>query len=397
MQPHEDDLHAPGRKVMRRKNGRADAYWVASREAVAAGYAPKTVKLLDDPGADRAPPEVAARCRRYWAEMLEFVAGNARTVAMPPVGTLEWLCTLYQTDLESPYRDVRPITRQGYDKALKIISETVGKRRIADVSAKDVKRWHRAWGRADENGQLANPRRAYGCIQVLRIIVKYGKGLRNKDCRELSEILSEAEFSPPRPRKVALSEVQFRAFMGKAIEAGELGLARAVSLQFCCGLRQKDVIGEWVAGRWSIGLLWGEHVKADWRLEKPTSKSNFNEVAEFDLRLIPVVMQELQRTPQTGRIGPVVLDDRTGRPFRQREFAARFRVIARAAEIPDTIWNMDARAGAITDAYNKGAQPSDVMDMATHKQLSTNLGYKRGRTASTSRVTKLRFGGENDG
>ena len=31
-------------------------------------------------------------------------------------------------------------------------------------------------------------------------------------------------------------------------------------------------------------LLWGEHVKADWRLEKPTSKSNFSEIAARQTR-----------------------------------------------------------------------------------------------------------------
>ena len=63
-------------------------------------------------------------------------------------------------------------------------------------------------------------------------------------------------------------------------------------------------MGEGPGGeQWTSGLLWGEHVKADWRLEKPTSKSNFSEVAEFDLRLLPTVMEELPRTPATSRIG----------------------------------------------------------------------------------------------
>jgi hypothetical protein len=91
----------------------------------------------------------------------------------------------------------------------------------------------------------------------------------------------------------------------------------ALALQFGCALRQKDVIGEWVKAHggehWTSGLLWGEHVKADWTLEKPTSKSNFSEVAEFDLRLFPTVMEELQRVPATSRIGPVILDERTGK------------------------------------------------------------------------------------
>jgi hypothetical protein len=107
-------------------------------------------------------------------------------------------------------------------------------------------------------------------------------------------------------------------------------------------------------------------------------------------------MEELQRTPATRRIGPVMLDERTGKPYRQREFARRFREVARAAGVPDTTWNMDARAGAVTDAYDKGAREVDAMDLGTHTQLATNRRYSRNRLAATSRVAVLRFGGKNE-
>jgi hypothetical protein len=214
-----------------------------------------------------------------------------------------------------------------------------------------------------------------GACQMLRIAVKYGKGLRNAACRELSEILTDTEFPAPRGRRQAMSVEQAAAIVTKAHGLGLPNLARAVALQFGCALRQKDVIGEWVkapGGEQSTsGLLWGEPVKADWRLEKPTSKSNFSEVAEFDLRLLPTVMEELQRTPATSHIGPVVLDERTGKPYRQREFARRFRQVARAVGVPDSIWKMDARTGAVTDAYDKGAREVDAMDLGTHTQLAT--------------------------
>ena len=235
---------------------------------------------------------------------------------------------------------------------------------------------------------------------MLRIAVKYGKGLRNAACRKLSEILTDTEFPAPRGRRQAMSAEQAAAIVSQVHELGLPNLARAVAIQFGCALRQKDVIGEWVKApggeQWTSGLLWGEHVKADWRLEKPTSKSNFSEVAEFDLRLLPTVMEELQRTPATSRIGPVILDERTGKPYRQREFARRFREVARAAGVPDTIWNMDARAGAVTDAYDKGAREVDAMDLGTHTQLATNRRYSRNRLAATSRVAVLRFGGKNE-
>ena len=56
---------------------------------------------------------------------------------------------------------------------------------------------------------------------------------------------------------------------------------------------------------------------------------------------------------------------------------------------------MDARAGAVTDAYVKGAQPTDVMDLETHTQFATNRRYSRNRWVATSRIPVLRFGGKN--
>jgi len=265
--------------------------------------------------------------------------------------------------------------------------------------ANDVRRWFRNWGRADESGALANPRRAYGCVQMLRIVMKYGKGLRNAACRELSGILTDTRFAAPKGRKQAVSAGQANAFIVNAHDLGAPSMARSVALQFGCALRQKDVIGEWIktpdGERWTSGLLWGEHIKADWTLRKPTSKTNFSEIAEFDLRLLPMVMVELERVPATSRIGPVILDERTGKPYRQREFARRFREVARAAGIPDDVWNMDARAGAVTDARAKGASRADAMELATHTQEMTNRGYDRDRLAATSRVAVLRFGRQN--
>ena len=395
------DDHAPGRKVMRRPGGRRDVYWVASPAAVRAGYRPKTVPLRQDGGNVEAPPEVAAFCRRLWAEMLEFMAGAERGAGRFSLGTVGWASDLYASDPDSRYRNLRPVTREGYDKSLRIIKDTVGARRLDTVTSSDLRRWHAQWGRADKEGVIQNPRRAYGCVQVLRIVVKHGAGLRNAPCRELSHILTDTEFSAPRGRRQAMSSEQVTTTITKARELGEPGVALALALQWCCALRQKDVIGEWNrqgTGKraWGSGLLWGEHIRRDWRLEKPTSKSNFKEIAEFDLRLLPIVMAELERVSPTSRIGPVVLDHRTGRPFLQREFARRFRVVARAAGVPDDVWNMDARAGAITDAYDHGARETDAMDTATHRHLSTNLRYKRAREAATSRVSVLRFGDKND-
>jgi hypothetical protein len=395
-----DENHAPGRKRMVRANGRVNVYWVAAPAAVKAGYRPKTVPLNDDPGDVVATAEIAARCRALWAEMLEFMAGVEPGPSGASIGTIAWIIDLYQVDRDSPYQGLRPSSRPGYDRALKNVRDTVGERRIDTVTANDVRRWFKGWGRVAEDGTLANPRRAYWCVQVLRIVIKYGKGLRNAACAELQGILTDTEFPSPKGRRQAMSADQAAAIVGKAHDLNLPNLARAVALQFGCALRQKDVIREWVTApageQWTSGLLWGEHIKSDWQLKKPTSKSNFSDVAEFDLRLVPMVMAELERVPATSRIGPVVLDERTGKPYRQREFARRFRAVARAAGVPDDLWSMDARAGAVTDARTKGASRADAMELATHTQETTNRRYDRDRLSATSRVAVVRFGSKNE-
>lgn len=391
-----DELHAPGRKRMTRPSGRVDVYWVAAPAAVKAGFSPKTVPLPEDPGDTLPPPEVAQRCRVLWAEMSEFLRGAPRAQGRFGAGTIGWLVELYQTDPDSPYRGLRASTLPSYNNALAIVAGTIGERRIETTTANDVRRWHRQWGRAGDDGIVTQPRRAYWGVQMLRVVVKFGKGQRLPGCRDLSEILTETEFSAPRGRTVAMTAGQVAAFIAKAHEMGRPSLARATALQFCGALRQKDVIGEWVAGRWSAGLLWGEHVKADWTVAKPTSKTNFDEVAEFDLTLLPLALAEMQRVEPTRRIGPVCLDEDTGKPWRQRKFARVWRTIAQAAGIPDNVWNMDARAGAVTEARAKGATREDAMALATHTQAATNRRYDRDRLAATSRVATLRFG-KNEG
>jgi hypothetical protein len=241
-----DENHAPGRKRTVRANGRVNAYWVASPAAVKAGYRPKTVPLNDDRGDNRRDAGDRGQASRP-------LGGNARVHGRRRARAERRVNRNYRlgrrplpTDQDSPYRRIRPATRPGYDRALAIVRSTVGERRIDTVTANDVRRWFKNWGRADEDGELANPRRAYWCLQMLRIAVKYGKGLRNAACRELSEILTDTEFPAPRGRRQAMSVEQAAAIVTKAHELGLPNLARAVAMQFGCALRQKDVIGEWV-------------------------------------------------------------------------------------------------------------------------------------------------------
>jgi hypothetical protein len=53
----------------------------------------------------------------------------------------------------------------------------------------------------------------------------------------------------------------------------------------------------------------------------------------------------LEAVPHEERVGAIAKGEH-GLPVRERSYRKRFRAIARAAEIPDSVWSMDSRAGA---------------------------------------------------
>lgn len=383
---------APGLKRMKRHNGRVDLYWVADEKLVKAGYLPKTVRLQGVWPSD----EVAARCTILQAEMMEWAATGIEPRVQVAPGTLGWVCKAFETDAESPIHDRRQATKVFYARYIAMVVDKAGDAPLHDIDGPHVRRWYREW--SAERGK----RQAYACIQTLRRVVNYGCELRIRPCLDLAQVLSKTEFSAPRARRMRPTFEQIVALRRAAHEAGYPSIALATALQFELGLRQKDVIGEWVrppaevratikgaitdgSSIWEWGLTWG-HIDQFLRLSKPTSKSNGSEIAEHDLKHYPEVIAEL---PPRG-LGPVVLHDRTGLPWKQGHFSRTFRKIARIAGWPDEVWNMDSRAGAVSEAFEAGAEAADVMKTATHTQMSTTMLYNRGAVVQSSRVAALR-------
>ena len=87
----------------------------------------------------------------------------------------------------------------------------------------------------------------------------------------------------------------------------------------------------------------------------------------------------------------MIVSERTGEPYKHRTFTQTWRRIANKASVPSGIWNMDARAGAISEAYDAGAGETDVMKHAGHKNRQTSARYNRGTIEQTSRVARLRL------
>nr|WP_321526751.1 hypothetical protein [uncultured Cohaesibacter sp.] len=108
-------------------------------------------------------------------------------------------------------------------------------------------------------------------------------------------------------------------------------------------------------------------------------------VAEY-----PLLVQELERVPLDKRTGPIVLDESSGRPWFHRHFARKYREIAQAASVPDSIWSRDYRAGGITEAMDAGANSEQTRQHATHTDIKMTGRYNRGSEKQTAEVARVR-------
>jgi site-specific recombinase XerD len=88
----------------------------------------------------------------------------------------------------------------------------------------------------------------------------------------------------------------------------------------------------------------------------------------------------IQAVPQAERTGALV--KAYGEPIRTRSYRKWFREIAKTAKISDSVWNMDARAGAVTEALEAGAEKTAVQRAATHASAAMTERYDR--TAETA-------------
>lgn len=395
---------APGLKIKRNADGTMREYWCARPDIARRGYLPKTVRL-HYPDTAEGHAQRDARCRQLQLEMLAWSASEAFPKRRYD-GTIKSLCALFQSDEDSPYRGMKWNSQKAIDQSLKIVSATVGARRVGALLGPDFKRWHRGWAEPAAEGKPRRAWRAKHCMDAVRQVIGYGVSLGHKDCVQADAILSKLRFPTPSARRSKMTLAHVDAIRTAAHEAGLGSVALATVLQFELSLRQKDVIGEWAPApdaeggivhrgtRWANGLVWSD-IDASLILRKTHTKTGVE--VEHDLKLYPAVLDEIGRVPPERRVGPMIISEATGEPYKHRTFTQTWRRIANTAGVPKSVWNMDARAGAISEAYDAGAEETDVMKHAGHKNRQTSARYNRGNLEQTSRVARIRVAkrGEN--
>ncbi len=407
------ELNAPGLKRRPNKDGTVRHYWVASAVSKnAKDYPQKTVPVF---GSDE---EIAHRCRVLSSELKLWLSNRGLGAKPLYDGSLKSLIKVYRETEESPYHSIKHNTREMYDESLDLLVETVGTRQLSRLSGLDFQRWYnklkepaahteKEIALAKKAGTKLEPkpervRRAYKAMQMLRIVVKFGIVANVTECARLAVVLEQMRFHVPPARTERITFQQVEAICAKAIEQGRLSIALAQALQFELTLRQVDVIGLWeplqdrdegqgiVSGRrrWTGGLAWS-HIDANGILSKVTTKTG--QVAEHDTTAYPFLRSILDHIPQEKRIGPMIVDESTGLPYRDRQrFARVWRAIANECGVPRDVWNRDSRAGGVTEGSDAGANIEHLRHHANHANIATTARYNRNTIEKTRTVAELR-------
>jgi integrase len=309
-------------------------------------------------------------------------------------GTIAGIIKHYQTHPESPYHELDDGSQRSYDHDLRVICRTVGERRVDRLNGIDFRRWYKQFKRPEREGGPERISRAHHLITTVRIIFSFGVELGLPHAKRVRDALSEIDFPDAPPRNQRVTYEQAVAVITKAHELGYPEIALAQALQFEGTLRQTDVIGKWQKKKsdpnvreWGTGIVWSE-ISADRILKHRTGKRG-REVL-LDLKLYPLVVAELDRLAAVPRVGPVIIDSKTGEPFKYRVYARRWREIARAAGIPDDVWNRDSRAGGVTEGGDAGADIEDLRQHAGHANIRMTQRYDRQTLVKTSRVAQAR-------
>jgi hypothetical protein len=403
------ELDTPGLKQIKRKD-RLELYWAKGEDAVFSEYRPATVRIHVDLSDPSAASLIEAICRREQDAMLLWLEDrgvNDPDRLRPKFnGTFESLCELYQSDPESGYADLQNNTQSSYRDSLKIIRNDIGQRRIDRVTAKYFRTCYRNWKKpAQENGEQRT-RRAHGCITTIKIVLGYGveANYLGGHCEKLLKALSKMRFAKNPPRGESMTFEQSKAIVCAALAADDVSTALVQALQYECFLRQIDIVGKrrlepatyalksgekWMGKKVWKGMTMGMIVNKDNVLRVRTSKtSQFVAHAIDKCELVTMCLNSMaEADPELP-----VAHRGNGSPWTDhRDFGARWRGFAETAGVPRGVWNMDSRAGGITEAAAAGASHDDLAGTGGHaNKTTTRKIYMRGAAEISARVQNAR-------
>ena len=153
-----------------------------------------------------------------------------------------------------------------------------------------------------------------------------------------------------RPALIQFDASHANALRAAAHKIGRPSIALAQAIQFETGLRQVDVIGEWVpdddaedavthnALKWQRGLQWSDISNGFLQVTSP-----FGEQTDLRLADHRMVSEELaaikEREGELPKDGPMIRNEQTGLPYQAYRFRCLWRKAANEAGLPKNLKN----------------------------------------------------------
>ena len=315
----------------------------------------------------------------------------AETVPMTLAGLIEQYLTHKASSFHKLAYDNRKNTRRLAER----LDAQHGSTPLAEIRASTIRIWHDGWA---EGGKVSM---AHSFIAQLRTMFGFGLlMLEDRECERLCVTMSKLKFEQAKVSDVSLSPEQADAIREAARRHfGWYSLALAQAFQFELVLRQRDVIGQWVPEsepgesdiryngmKWRAGIRWSE-VADDMVLRHRTNKRQ--KMMAADLRLCPMIQDELRYLNYRSPDGPIIINDVTGLPWSANEFRRKWRLVANHCGIPKEVKDMHSRSGGISEMFRAGVRHDAIMTMATHSDLAMTMRYNRQNHLDTSTEGQL--------
>ena len=326
-------------------------------------------------------------------------------------GSIAWLFEWYRKQERFTSKAVK--TRLDYRKIMDMLVEIETKRGpLGKVMASsiDATRADSLYRKVQERGV----RQATYAMQVCRLVwtwaVRYGKttGVKENPFRGMG--LTSKAVKGNRET----SRAEYELYKTTARELGYQSMATAAALGFECCQRVWDVfcLRDPETGEESPGLLWegyfpGEAISLIQsktrnyvRIELSTIMSIEGQpeivmlYPELEAELVLSRAAAMERLAEAGMnpdhqpAGQIIVEERSGRPYKHRRMSEVHREICDAAGLPKDMTFTGFRHGGITEIGDTGE--ADVRAISGHKTLSVTTIYNKANAEKSRRIAVKR-------
>ncbi|PJE33450.1 recombinase [Pseudooceanicola marinus] len=328
------------------------------------------------------------------------------------IGSWSWLIDRYKTDKHSPFQNVKANTRESYLIYADKLDRAIGKIQIANTNYELL--CNLRDGMAEKGRSTAYIKKIF---THLRIVVNYGALIEHNPAIKVASILAHMRIQSPPRKTTAPTREQIRAVVDYADAQGLFAFATGLLFQWVFCLRAVDVRGHWLDcnanaegivrevernrrtrhlpqrhERWQDGLTWDMFDDGLTGFRKTVSKTSRSmpEPLWFDLTHAEELRSRLRILSTRGRVGPVIIGERTNMPYTRDGWTQAFIRCRRASGVPESVKMMDTRAGGISEAGTLGLDPMILRDAAGHQNVTTTDRYVRNREQNIAKVVQMR-------